>query len=61
VGVALLAGQEQVLWERWREGDSSRLIARTIGASPDSVRRFLARTGACGQQRDDGVVFIECG
>lgn len=39
------AEQEQVLWERWREGDSSRLIARTIGAGPDSVRRFLARSG----------------
>ncbi len=39
------AEQERVLWERWREGDSSRLIARTIGAGPDSVRRFLARTG----------------
>jgi IS30 family transposase len=45
VGVALLAEQESVLWERWREGDSSRLIGRTIGASPDAVRRFLAKTG----------------
>ncbi len=43
--MALLAEQEQVLWERWREGDSSRLIGRTIGASPDAVRRFLAKTG----------------
>jgi IS30 family transposase len=43
--VAFSAEQEHVLWERWREGDSSRLIARTIGAGPDSVRRFLARSG----------------
>ncbi|WP_425436260.1 IS30 family transposase [Luteimicrobium subarcticum] len=37
--------QEHVLWERWRAGDSARLIARTIGSNLDAVRRFLSATG----------------
>lgn len=45
VAVELLAEQERLLWERWRDGDSSRLIGRTIGVSPEVVRRVLARSG----------------
>ncbi|WP_431030948.1 transposase [Plantibacter sp. RU18] len=37
--------QENELWDRWRAGDSSRLIARTLRTSAATVRSCLAAHG----------------
>jgi IS30 family transposase len=37
--------EEDELWKRWREGDSVRLIARSLGCSPARVNAHLGRTG----------------
>ena len=37
--------QEDELWDRWRRGESSRLIGRALRASPSSVRALLATHG----------------
>ncbi|WP_395245057.1 IS30 family transposase [Agromyces sp. MMS24-K17] len=37
--------QENELWRRWRAGDSTRLIARSLGCSPRTVHAYLGRTG----------------
>ncbi len=37
--------QEDELWIRWRRGESSRLIDRTLRCHPSSVRAFRARSG----------------
>src|SRR5688572_29782532 len=36
---------EDELWQRWREGDSVRLIARALGCPPSRVNAHLGRTG----------------
>jgi len=43
--VALTQAQAIVVWDRWKAGDSSRLIARTVGCSPAVVRSELAKSG----------------
>lgn len=43
--LALTAEEDDVLWEGWRRGDSSRLIARTLRTSPAFVRKTLAEHG----------------
>lgn len=55
--MALTRMQADVVWDRWRAGDSSRLIARTVGCSPAAVRGELARSGGLRpalQRRDPG-------
>ena len=37
--------QRNELWDRWRRGESSRLIGRALRASPTSVRAVLAAHG----------------
>ncbi len=37
--------QQDQLWVKWRRGDSLRTIARDLGSSNHSVRRFLLQSG----------------
>lgn len=37
--------QVEQLWARWRRGEPSRLIARSLGCHPAKVRRVLAASG----------------
>jgi IS30 family transposase len=43
--VGFTAEQGDDLWDRWRRGDSSRLIARTLRCQPATVCAFVAKTG----------------
>jgi len=36
---------KEVMWDRWRKGDSLHAIARLLGATHTSVRRHLAVNG----------------
>ena len=37
--------EKEVMWERWRQGDSLHAIARLLGATYTSIRRNLLVTG----------------
>jgi len=39
------ADQTDELWSRWRRGEPSRLIARSLGCHATKVRRLLAASG----------------
>jgi DNA-binding CsgD family transcriptional regulator len=41
----LTEAEVEVLWHRWRQGDSLRRIGRDIGASTYDVRRYMLRCG----------------
>jgi IS30 family transposase len=43
--VLFTSAQEDVLWERWMRGESSRLIARILRSTPHAVRALLAQHG----------------
>jgi hypothetical protein len=45
-----LSGAEQdVVWARWRQGESLRLIARRLGKRGPSIRAFVLQTGGVQQ------------
>lgn len=41
----LSPGQQDELWWQWKQGESIRSIARSVGAEQHHVRRFLAQSG----------------
>src|SRR5215217_5919868 len=41
----LLAVEQDEVWQRWRRGESLRLIARRLGKRGPSVRAFVLQTG----------------
>ncbi|HVD19568.1 MAG TPA: hypothetical protein VNC63_12880 [Propionibacteriaceae bacterium] len=43
------AEQVEELWDRWRRGEPSRLIARSLGWHATKVRRALAPSGGMRQ------------
>jgi hypothetical protein len=43
--VTFSAEQTDELWSRWRRGEPSRLIARSLGCHATKVRRLLAASG----------------
>jgi IS30 family transposase len=45
VRVCFTIEQEDELWERWRRGEPSRLIARSLRTHPSTVRGFLSKHG----------------
>jgi IS30 family transposase len=45
VDVTFSAEQVEELWDRWRRGEPSRLIARSLGCHATKVRRVLAASG----------------
>jgi len=54
--VAFTNEQEDVLWERWRQGEPSRLITRALRTNPSAVRALLANHGGVrppGRRRSD--------
>jgi DNA-binding CsgD family transcriptional regulator len=49
----LSAEEQEELWQRWRRGESLRLIARRLGKRGPSVRAFVLQSGGCnGSHRD---------
>ena len=45
MGSALTLEQQDAIWDRWRAGDSARMIARAVRCGPAAVRHHLALTG----------------
>lgn len=45
MGSSLTLRQQEEVWDRWRAGESARLIARALRCEPATVRRHLAATG----------------
>jgi DNA-binding CsgD family transcriptional regulator len=45
----LSAAEQNEVWERWRRGESLRLIARRLGKRGPSVRAFVLQTGGVQQ------------
>jgi len=57
--VTFSADQTDELWSRWRRGEPSRLIPRSLGCHATKVRRLLAASAAC-DRRPDGVGNDTC-
>jgi IS30 family transposase len=54
----LSAAEQDEVWERWRRGESLRLIARRLGKRGPSVRAFVLQTG--GVQRHPPRRALRC-
>jgi hypothetical protein len=50
----LSADEQDEVWQRWRRGESLRLIARRLGKRGPSVRAFGYRPAECSARRRVG-------
>jgi hypothetical protein len=50
----LSAVEQDEVWQRWRRGESLRLIARRLGKRGPSVRAVVLQTGGCSARRRVG-------
>lgn len=46
----LSTAEQDEVWQRWRQGESLRLIARRLGKRSPSVRAFVLQTGGVQRQ-----------